>query len=785
MLPLNISTAGKHDFTERADIKNFLEMRAIDYKGDSKELHQHFNKLRRHNRFVTKWFEGSDMHFSLNLGLGHPENRFFVGDRQLSEDEWYALILPYYSSKLQLQPIDKSSTVMMDLYNSYDNDDTTESTAAQVLISCWDYWCRSAHPYCKLASDHNQVFLPNRILDIGWVEGAPPTVRLISPLGDTRRNYATLSHCWGRTQPLRTLRSNIVRFHKKIKWSALPKTFVDAIYIARRRSLKYLWIDSLCIIQDSAQDWEEQSAQMGSIYRNCDICIAASASSDASGGCFRARDGLHNRPVKLWETAPDVLLPKVYDGTLYALSAGDNVIPEEPLEKRAWVLQEKLLSPRCISFTKTGVTWSCLTADVSEEVPHMMHGFSNLSHGTKFNYKQIFHAGISGLLDLSSETSDDQIHFYPSWMLIAEQYSQRKLTKSSDRLAALTGVAIEFEQAASDHFFAGLWRRYLWRELLWTVYSPTSPRFGRLPLDDPSPSRPQRDFTAPSWSWAAVDGAIEYFPMFPIDAPSEHEVLITVLSASCSPSGARSVTNHYSGELLLRGPLKPATTTLNGPSMHYSELAAKFKPIPTTAKDFKMQVIPSLVAIKTIVDAVDAKRQNLQADQELSTISTYTNPKQRALEIPDGQEEIFEAQDKAPQGKSPLPPFTQYLRDLDDGAFIPGREWNQGLKDHALQSLQQMEAGNDMSGTRYAGHPLKHPETGEQIGYWAPDYEGTEIDYQITCLAVSKFRNYVLCLGIEPVGKKKRRYKRVGVAFWYEKAWDEMLEADVQEVCIV
>ncbi len=96
---------------------------------------------------------------------------------------------------------------------------------------------------------------------------------------------------------------------KEIKWKDLPRSFADAIIIARARSLDYLWIDSLCIIQDSLEDWAEQSAQMGEIYRNCDICIGAADASDATGCCFRNRQGLENRPVKLWETPAKLLLP--------------------------------------------------------------------------------------------------------------------------------------------------------------------------------------------------------------------------------------------------------------------------------------------------------------------------------------------------------------------------------------------------------------------------------------------------------------------------------------------
>lgn len=385
------------------------------------------------------------------------------------------------------------SEAMLDFCNSYGQDSSTSSKTTQVLISCWNHWCREAHPYCRSATGDKPPLLPKRVLDIRGFDTIAPKIRLLIPKSGTRAQYAALSHCWGKIQPLRTLKDNLSIWRKEIKWKDLPRSFADAVIIARARSLDYLWIDSLCIIQDSPEDWAEQSALMGEIYRNCDICIGAADAADATGGCFRDRQGLENRPVKLWETPPDVLLPNYGNcGPVYAFSANSN---EEgsSLQQRAWALQEQLLSPRYISFGKGGVSWACLTTELYESSPHSFYGIADWSNG-RFDYRKIFQAGISGLLDLK-EHSQDCLRLYQSWMLIVEAYSLRELTKSSDRLAALTGIASKFGQATSDQYLAGLWRRYLWRELLWTVYSPSSPRFGRQPLKDQAPAGPQDEFT--------------------------------------------------------------------------------------------------------------------------------------------------------------------------------------------------------------------------------------------------------------------------------------------------
>lgn len=86
--------------------------------------------------------------------------------------------------------------------------------------------------------------------------------------------------------------------------------------------------------------------------------------------------------------------------------------------------------------------WACLTTELYENEPHSFHGIGGRANG-RFDYRTIFQAGISGLLDLK-EHSPDYSRFYQSWMLIVEAYSQRELTRSSDRLAALAGIAIKF-----------------------------------------------------------------------------------------------------------------------------------------------------------------------------------------------------------------------------------------------------------------------------------------------------------------------------------------------------
>lgn len=101
---------------------------------------------------------------------------------------------------------------------------------------------------------------------------------------------ATLSHCWGPSQPLKLLTSNIESMRQEIPIASLPRTFQHAVIVASHLGLEYLWIDSLCIIQDSTQDWLQELGLMEDVYTNSICNIAASHSSDGHGGLFRKRN---------------------------------------------------------------------------------------------------------------------------------------------------------------------------------------------------------------------------------------------------------------------------------------------------------------------------------------------------------------------------------------------------------------------------------------------------------------------------------------------------------------
>lgn len=194
--------------------------------------------------------------------------------------------------------------------------------------------------------------LPTRVLEV--LSPGSPGVRLhISKPGEKGRYFA-LSHRWG--DPLEhrrfcALQANYKEFVDWISFEQLPKTFQDAITITRSLGVPFLWIDSLCIVQDDPEDWETQSKQMEDVYNFAYCTIAAACARGTTHGFLQPR------------TPRDfVTLKHNTRDAFYICKAIDNFgadVEEGELSRRGWILQERALSRRTIHFTDTQVYWEC------------------------------------------------------------------------------------------------------------------------------------------------------------------------------------------------------------------------------------------------------------------------------------------------------------------------------------------------------------------------------------------------------------------------------------------
>lgn len=312
--------------------------------------------------------------------------------------------------------------------------------------------------------------------------------------------YLSLSHCWGSALFLKLTTKNIESFKAGISPLGLPKTFRDAIHITQKLGVKFLWIDALCIIQDSKEDWRREAATMGNVYQNALCNIAATGASDSSGGCFWDRNPLLARACKVDFTWELPLQGSYYcvDGSLWPKNVG-----EAPLNRRGWVTQERILSPRIVHFGVQQLFWECHELEACESFPDgLPESPDPLTFIVRTGLKRIKPAVKYAIQNAeNSNVSESRLDGYAYWDGIVDIYTRSSLTRQEDKLIALSGVAKEMSFLLNDQYLAGLWKRNLPYQLLWSVHKPLTANRGNPCF------RPQT-YQAPTWSWASIDGHV-------------------------------------------------------------------------------------------------------------------------------------------------------------------------------------------------------------------------------------------------------------------------------------
>lgn len=401
---------------------------------------------------------------------------------------------------------------------------STDSPQSWDLIARWLSQCTRDHGRCNAATLRSWV--PTRLLDIGTFQD--DLIRLLDrdetpPLSS--KPYATLSHCWGKTPLIRTTQLNILDYRREIPHHNLPPTFKDAIRVARTLSIRYLWIDSLCIIQDDTHDWEQEADLMSKVYMYSFINIAATASDSSTGGCFRERDGRTVLPTEVYIQWHDSSrenngeLPKVKYRLVLHKDLWTRKLVNEPLNRRCWILQERILSPRVIHFGQEQLFWECREFVACETYHHGLpaslrnHPYINikrlqLGDEPKDNrwpakyvskasqditnvqslwdkFTSIFRPVVVHEITLYAGLNDTSV--YRDWYSVVEFYSMGNLTFPVDKLIALSGIAQTIVAVESskvgDGYLAGLWQSSLPVSLLWQpIYTYVSNKIHTLGL---------------------------------------------------------------------------------------------------------------------------------------------------------------------------------------------------------------------------------------------------------------------------------------------------------------
>jgi hypothetical protein len=330
--------------------------------------------------------------------------------------------------------------------------------------------------------------LPTRLINVGTLadEGihTEPSLAETKDISDLQITYASLSHCWGATPHLTTTTKTFSERKMAIPMSSLPKTFSDAVKITRSLKLQYLWIDSLCILQDSVEDWDIESSRMGLVYNNAVVNIAALAAADGTKGIVERINAVRLPRVKGAEDGDNDIWIRPLAGT--PLFRGS------PLDTRGWYFQESFLPRRILGYDGCEVHFRCQTFTRYESAPDTEPESMDVPTplGSWMNI-------LEQVLDFRSKKHNKK-RTLALWYELVHDYTTKTLTFRKDKLPAISGLADRVGEVIKDRYLAGLWESDLARGLCWEVEDL------RLVKEDDADG----SYWAPSWSWASQNKRI-------------------------------------------------------------------------------------------------------------------------------------------------------------------------------------------------------------------------------------------------------------------------------------
>jgi hypothetical protein len=430
-------------------------------------------------------------------------------------------------------------------------------------IRDWIKNCDENHDRCSLDSmqldskeaDAAMTFLPARLIDVGDGLNQPRLVLTSTlwprtPQGEATK-YMALSYCWGildGTSKLLTTTHDTIRSRiENIEVGAMPLAFQDAIAVARKLTIQYIWIDSLCILQDDARDWQTESSKMAEIFSNAYLTLIAAAGSGCNDSFLISR-GL---------PGPSCAIPLKMNHELnvegeFSLrfrqhhGRGDKMgdIRGSRWITRGWTFQEERLARRALIFGSSKFFLDCRSLERSQD-------------SDRYQSRPAWVASATGNLGedrVPEPESTATAQVWDDWQTLCSHYSYRELTFPKDKLPAFSGMASRFAKKVHSQYLAGLWRQNLMHDLFWTPVTI---------MTKPS------NYRSPSWSWASLDGRINWPSWNIFRNCIECNTYCTVLDAQTLPVGL----DHYGAVqdafLKIRGvvkdlKLKPTGANRNG-----------------------------------------------------------------------------------------------------------------------------------------------------------------------------------------------------------------------------
>lgn len=436
--------------------------------------------------------------------------------------------------------------------------DLLSESTQKFSINCLQV-CEASHADCQGGSrafENGELTrgvaisdLPSRLLQVEHGNNLIKLVEMSSLTLEEQENvsdagFVSLSYCWGGDQLLKLVKDSLAMFKDGIARSTLPKTLQDAIFVTDSIGLSYIWIDSLCILQDDDKDKELEIARMSTYYSANSVTICAASASTCEEGFLAMRSDTY------YDARPFQFPFETRDGTGSILLYMESE-PLEPTTERAWTLQETLLSRRILVFSSKQLYWCCATANAGCGGPS-----SELQNRILGDPETL----VPGIYPLKV------LELYPmtlQWRRIVEEFMVRKLGFANDKLLAVSAIAASLHRAFIERhgnivylaglFFSNTDTNHTSGQLLWYTKAAKSKRADI--------------YRSPSWSWACLDGPIHhllytsYYPL-PSNLDQYHiryRILEygTDLLTPSAPYGAVS-----GGFLLIQAPLRAPDASL-------------------------------------------------------------------------------------------------------------------------------------------------------------------------------------------------------------------------------
>ncbi|KAH6875222.1 heterokaryon incompatibility protein-domain-containing protein [Alternaria rosae] len=343
------------------------------------------------------------------------------------------------------------------------------------VAKSWLERCTRSHgAACALEA---AVGFPTRLVHISRDD---PSQLKLCLTQNMKGRYVALSYSWGTGNTYKTTAKSIDRLRSGFRTADLPKTLQHAVAIAHKMDFEWIWIDQLCILQDSVDDWSFESSHMAKVYGNSAFTICADSSSNTEDGIFHDRTVLQSHSF-----GPNFAM------CLQTICTPWRDMVNHPLYHRGWAFQERILSARNLHFLQSQIAWECNTTLYLEE-GRGRHSNPD-THFPKHMFTKFYHQQE----DVDPDPTEFEIiKRIGAWNSILQEMAVRQLTKETDKFPSISGLATAVKTPEMGDYMAGVWAHNPFISMAW---------FPRFPQKQPEVYR------SPSWSCRWTDHQIVWY----------------------------------------------------------------------------------------------------------------------------------------------------------------------------------------------------------------------------------------------------------------------------------